>query len=184
MKNYLQQLLRIGTIFIMLFTTVEIKSQVNITSKFKGFTYEELLRPVQMATEAYKEAEEDVEEAYIKATYEIENSNYKMALFYFEKCSRINARFNYNICDQKKLNSYISYVQQMENQKDLNTPIRLNNSITIPLLRYNNPSSDKIIELPKDVTIIILEKKDNEVLIKVKYEDYIGYIPRAWLNYK
>jgi hypothetical protein len=155
MKNYLQQLLRIGTIFIMLFTTVEIKSQVNITSKFKGFTYEELLRPVQMATEAYKEAEEDVEEAY-----------------------------NYNICDQKKLNSYISYVQQMENQKDLNTPIRLNNSITIPLLRYNNPSSDKIIELPKDVTIIILEKKDNEVLIKVKYEDYIGYIPRAWLNYK
>ncbi|MCD8184435.1 MAG: hypothetical protein LUE99_16695 [Bacteroides sp.] len=116
LKCNLQSLLKVATILVMLFATAEAKSQIK--SKFRAMSFDEMVKPLQMATEAYNKAEEDMEEAYLKALYELDDANYKMALFYFEKCSRINKRFEYGICDQKKLNSYISYTQQqIENQK-------------------------------------------------------------------
>lgn len=181
----LQPLLKVAAVSILLFATVEAKSQTIINSKFKPISYDEMIRAVERADKAYKKAEEDLEEAYLKALNELDDANYRMALFYFEKCSRINNRFEYNICDQKKLNSYISYVQQqIENQKEAKVSIRLKNDIAISLKQYKDINSDEIIKLPPYATIFILEKSDNEIFIKIRYKEYIGYISKGWLNYK
>ena len=93
LKCNLQPLLTVVTTLIMLFTTVEIKSQV--TPKFRGMTFDEMAKPLLMATEAYKEAEKDFEEYYVKAMTELEtnNPNYKLASYYYDKCIELNTRF-------------------------------------------------------------------------------------------
>ena len=93
LKCNLQPLLTVVTTLIMLFTTVEIKSQV--TPKFRGMTFDEMAKPLLMATEAYKEAEKDFEEYYVKAMTELEtnNPNYKLSSYYYDKCIELNTRF-------------------------------------------------------------------------------------------
>lgn len=64
LKCNLQPLLTVVTTLIMLFTTVEIKSQV--TPKFRGMTFDEMAKPLLMATEAYKEAEKILKSTMLK----------------------------------------------------------------------------------------------------------------------
>lgn len=179
----LKSLLKVMVLLTFLFVTVESKSQVTINSKFKGIGYDEMIKSAQMATDAYNEAEEVVEEAYLKAISEMEVSNYRMALFYLEKCSKINKRFDYSICNQKDLDDYISYAKrQVEIQKGVNSIVKLKNVYAIPLRKYNNFNSVEVGKIPPYATIRILERRDEDIMMKVSYEGVDGFISKKWLN--
>ncbi|WP_279130882.1 tetratricopeptide repeat protein [Butyricimonas virosa] len=102
-KVNLQLLLKMVSILIILFAAIETKSQV--TSKFRAMTFDERAKPLQMATEAYKVAEKDFEEYYTKAVTELATNkpNYKLALFYYDKCIELNSRFNGTLFNWGKL---------------------------------------------------------------------------------
>lgn len=94
-ENNLQSLLKATAILIMLLATVEAKSQITITSKFRPMTFEEMAKPLQMITAAYNKATKDFEEYYIKAITELEtnNPNYKLVSYYYDKCIELNYQF-------------------------------------------------------------------------------------------
>lgn len=81
----------------MLLTTVEVYAQFNYSNntQFKTFSYEEMLAPLQMATEAYKRAEQEYEEYQLKFTKEVtsKSPNYHIASLYCDRCIKLNARF-------------------------------------------------------------------------------------------
>lgn len=59
--------LKVITTLIILLTTVEVKAQFNYSNdtQFKAFNYREMLAPLQMATEAYRRAEQEYESTQI-----------------------------------------------------------------------------------------------------------------------
>ena len=112
LKKYLKSSLKGMAFLMMLLATVEAKSQIEINSTYKARTLEETMSLYRPYVQAYKAAEQEFEDAYLKAFLELEDGNYKMSLFYLEKCSRINQKFKGNIFDQKQLNADIANVKQ------------------------------------------------------------------------
>ena len=112
LKKYLKSSLKGMAFLMMLLATVEAKSQIVNRATYKPMTFEEASRLYQPYDDAYKTAEQEFEDAYLKAYLELEDGNYKMSLFYLEKCSRINQKFKGNIFDQEQLNSDIANVRQ------------------------------------------------------------------------
>lgn len=166
------------------------EAQIVIDSKFKAMSLDELVAPVRMATEAFEKAEKEFEATFVKAFKEDKKGNYQLALFYLDRCSRINKRFDYNIYNQQQLMSYIQSVNKKikgSNNKTTTSTmqtITLNNSSVIPLRQLNNINSAVVTELPPYATITILEKNDDEVLMKVRFGESVGYISKAWLKLK
>lgn len=186
-KNCLYLSLKCVVILMMLLTTAVAKSQSNFNytgkSSFKAYSFEEMAAPLIKATEAFEKAEEDVEEAYVKAMNELEENNYKMALFYFEKCSQINKRFNYQILNQTDLNSNIAYIKRkIKEEAKKPKPITLNNSIAISMKQSADINSTEVTKIPPYATIYIIKKEQNELFMKVRYREYVGYISQGWLN--
>lgn len=103
LKMNMQSLLKMVSILIILFATTETKSQ--ITAKFRAMTYDEMVKPIQMYTEAYNTAEKDFKEYYAKAITELatNNPNYKLVSFYYGQCIELNTRFNGAFFNQGKL---------------------------------------------------------------------------------
>lgn len=83
--------------------TVEAKAQITVNSRFRPFSLEEMLVLPMLNTQAFREAEAKLEEYYVKANSEKRKGNYDMALFYLDRCSRLNAQFNGNLCSQQAL---------------------------------------------------------------------------------
>ena len=186
LKSNFRSLLKLVVILVILFVVVDAKSQTSPV--YRPFSFEEMARPLILATEAYNKAEEDIEEAFVKAVHEYDKANYELALFYLEKCSRINKRFDFCICNQGTLNSYISNVrQQTENGKKevkAKGSVLLSNNTAISLRKHRSVNSDEIIKIPPHATIFVLEKVEEEIFMKIRYEGHIGYISKGWLKYK
>ena len=168
----------------------KVNAQIVNNSKFRPMTYDEMVKPILLYQKAFEQAERDFEDAFVKAINEMNKENFHLSLFYFDRCSRINKRFNYEIYNQKQLESYIlSVKQKAKNTKSttastIEQNIILRNSYSIPLRHANNVNSDTIIELPPFAKISILEKNDKDVFMKIKYNNYVGYISKGWLNVK
>ena len=97
MKHTVLSSLKVITTLVMLLTTVEVNAQFNYSNntQFKAFNYGEMLVPLQMATEAYKRAEQEYKEYQLKFTKEVtsKSPNYHIASLYCDKCIKLNAMF-------------------------------------------------------------------------------------------
>lgn len=96
-KNTVLSSLKVIITLVMLLTTVEVNAQFNYSNntQFKAFNYGDMLAPLQMATEAYKKAEQEYEEYQLKFTKEVasKSPNYHIASLYCDKCIKLNAVF-------------------------------------------------------------------------------------------
>lgn len=96
-KHAILSSLKVITILVMLLTTVEVNAQFNYSNntQFRAFNYRDMLAPLQMATEAYKRAEQEYEEYQLKFTKEVtsKSPNYHIASLYCDRCIKLNVRF-------------------------------------------------------------------------------------------
>lgn len=184
----MKQRLKIVLIVIFSLIVIEGKSQKarTITPRFKPFSYEELMGPILVAEEAYRKGVYDLEEAYVKGVEAMEKGNNKLALFYFKRCSDINRRFEYSICDQEELNSYIKSLttgsKSTLNQGSVVIELKLNNEWDISLYKSNSILSERIVKIPPCSVVYVLEQKEDETFMKVRYKEWVGYISREWLK--
>lgn len=184
----MKQQLKIMLIMVFSLIAIEGQSQKTqvISSRFKPFSYEELMGPIRVAEEAYRRGVYDLEEAYVKGVDAMEKGNNKLALFYFKRCSEINQRFEYSICDQKELNSYIKSLssgsKSILNQESVPIELKLNNEWNISLYKSNSIISEKIVKIPPHSVVYVLELKEDDTFMKVRYKEWIGYISRQWLQ--
>ncbi len=95
LKYNFRTLLRAIALLTILFIAEDAKSQVAIRASFRAMSFDEMLKPLQLATEAYNKAEKDFEEYYVKAITELgtNNPNYKLAIYCYDKCIELNTRF-------------------------------------------------------------------------------------------
>ena len=171
------------------------KAQLQIGSTFRPLSYEEMVRPIEAATQAFKEASYDLEEYWMKAVTEWENKNYKMSLFYFERCAKINRQFDYQICDQTALDKNISTLKNYFAKKEArekaaqaaqpaqnsSSTVRLSNTFELPLRQAADVNSKMLTKLPPNAVVKIVEMPYNGFMVKVQYGSWIGYISKGWL---
>ncbi len=193
---------RVLVVLTVSFWTMGVDAQVINSATFRPFSYSEMMAPAMMATQAFKAAEADLEEYYVKANSELKQGNYDMALFYLERCSRINRQFDGNICDQASLNSAIAKVKSLKQgnsgtRYSTSVPVQpkdkghvqynlgyvqLHNSYEIPMRQLASVNSPEIKQLPKQATVEVLEVWENDAMMKVKHNGVVGWISKAWLK--
>lgn len=81
------------------------KAQIVINSRFKPFTYDEMVAPLREANRAYEVAEQQFELYFEKSNIELEKYknqqpyNASLGIYYIDKCLKINNRFNESMGD-------------------------------------------------------------------------------------
>lgn len=177
--------------------TGEAKAQLTVNSTFKPFSFEEMLIGPMLATQAFKAAEAKFEEYYVKANSEKRKGNYDMALFYLDRCSRLNAQFKGNLYNQQALDKEVASVKSMMQKnaatsqqkatqtRNYNTGrIRLRNSTEIPLRECESIVSDEVAKIAPNSWVNVLFVSPDEWFMKVEYNGMVGYISKAWLDIK
>ena len=177
--------------------TVEAKAQIIVNSRFRPFSLEEMLVLPMLNTQAFREAEAKFEEYYVKANSEKRKGNYDMALFYLDRCSRLNAQFNGNLCSQQALDKEVASVKSMmqketatSQQKITQTQnyntgrVRLRNSTDIPLRGSASILSAEVAKIAPYSWVNVLSVSSTSSFMQVEYNGVVGYISKGWLDVK
>ena len=103
MKNY-RHLFIVG---LFLLVTPTLCAQITINSQFKPFTYEQMMAPIQSATQAHNNALNQLYEYEDRAIEFFKKGNYEQAKAYYKKMLDLNYRFNGNLCESKNIKEAI-----------------------------------------------------------------------------
>ena len=103
MKKY-RNLLLTG---VFLLVSPSLCAQFTIDSKFKPFTYEQMMAPIQSANQAHNNALNQLYEYEDRAMEFFKNGNYEQAKAYYKRMLDLNYRFNENLCESKNIKKAI-----------------------------------------------------------------------------
>lgn len=97
---------KLALIVLFVFASLVTKAQIVVDSRFKPFTYGEMVAPLREANRAYEMAEQKFESYFEKENIELAKYQNKkdyspsLGLFYINKCIEINNRFEGNMCNR------------------------------------------------------------------------------------
>ena len=96
---------KLALMVLFVFAPLVTKAQIVVGSRFKPFTYDEMVAPLREANRAYEMAEQQFVSYFEKESIELakyqkkEHYSPSLGLFYINKCIEINNRFKGNIYD-------------------------------------------------------------------------------------
>lgn len=109
----LKEILKVALFFAFVLKCSSLSSQIIINSKYKPYTYEELMRPIERQNDAYREAERDFHYNMEMAIRETQRERYATAEYYLRRAQNINITYNGIFYPIDELTKMIQSVQQI-----------------------------------------------------------------------